>query len=573
MRKNSIEFKTGFTSEAGTYRTNKDFFAYAELDDYACYIAADGLDSDEEVKSAELAVNCFFEYFMENPTMSRRKIKNYIMHVHKKLIANSTSVRLKSSIVIMVTDYTSIIWVVSGNARLYHFRKGGFSFRSKDQSVAQMMLDAGKISEEECNIHDERNNLTNFIGNAKGFTPFISKKFKLNDGDSVVMATSGFWENTDTLDLVEALKEGTEPSEIICGLEDLFLSRQSKVIENYTVAVILMNKVFKEGPKQDKRIKLIKKIAMFLIPILIVASIGLIVRNVKKKNLEKDAFQYEQDGDKNLKDKLYDKAEEAYANAVKAVKAINDKESLERVERKHSILNKILEGDGQYDKQDFKNANISYTDAMGNLKFFSQYDNNAFSKEEMYNTLDKKIKNTKNCLNVIDLFSKGNKLLDEGKFAEAKKAFEDAKKLANEIYYTEMAEKSDKKLEEANEKLKEAKAAGDKKKEAAELSEKLCKAIEDECKDVEDMVKEGQNLEKKKEYDKAITTYEDAIDKYKEILEMPNVEEYKPVKEDKKVTDLMKTKNIEKKIKELKFKNIDLEKMKKEEEAKVAGKV
>ncbi|KNY30466.1 PP2C family protein-serine/threonine phosphatase [Pseudobacteroides cellulosolvens] len=570
MRKNSIEFKTGFTSEAGTYRTNKDFFAYAELDDYACYIAADGLDSDDEVKSAELAANCFFEHFMENPTMSRRKIKNYIMHVHKKLIANSTSVRLKSSIVIMVTDYTSIIWVVSGNARLYHFRKGGFSFRSKDQSVAQMMLDAGKISEEECNMHDERNNLTNFIGNAKGFTPFISKKFKLNDGDSVVMSTSGFWENIDTLDLVEALKEGTEPSEIICGLEDLFLSRQSKVIENYTLAVILMNKVFKEGPKQDKRIKLIKKIAMILVPILIVASIGLIVRNVKKKNLVKDAFQYEQDGDKNLKDKLYDQAEEAYSNAVKAVKAINEKEALQRVERKHSILKKLLEGDEQYDKQDFKNANVSYTDAMGNLKFFSQYDNNAFSKEEMYNTLDKKIKNTKNCLNVIDLFSKGNKLFDGGKFAEAKKAFEDAKKLANEIYYTDMAEKSEKKAGEADEKLKEIEKDKGKKNEEEKLLATFTNEVKTKWKDVEELVKDAKGFETK-EYEKAIGRYNKAIEKCEEIAKLPSSEDYKAIKDKKEVTEMKEIKDAIKKQTEFEDKVIDLEKKKEEEATKKAG--
>jgi len=570
MRKNSIEFKTGFTSEAGTYRTNKDFFAYSELDDYACYIAADGLDSDEEVKSAELATNCFFEYFLENPTMSRRKIKNYIMHVHKKLVANSTSVRLKSSMVIMVTDYTHVIWVVSGNARLYHFRNGGFSFRSKDQSVAQMMVDAGKISEEECNTHDERNNLTNFIGHAKGFTPFISKKFRLNDGDAVIMSTAGFWENIDTLDLVEALKAGTEPDEIVCGLEDLFLSRQSKVIDNYTVAVILMNKVYKEGPKQDKRLKMAKKIAMVLVPIIIVTSIGLIVRNVKKKNLVKDAFQYEQDGDKNIKDKLYSQAEEAYSNAVKAIKAINEKEALQRVETKHSILKKMLEGNEQYDKQDFKNANTSYTTAMGNLKFFSQYDNIAFSKEEMYNILDKKIKNTKNCLNVIDLYSKGNKLFDEGNFAEAKKAFEDAKKLANEIYYTDMAEKSEKKADEANEKLKEIEKDKGKKVEQDKLLATFINEVKTKWKEMEDFVKDAKTFEAK-EYEKAIVRYKKAIEKCEEIAKLSSNEDYKTIKDKEEVTEMKELKEVAKKQTDFEDKVIDLEKKKEDEAAKKAG--
>lgn len=563
MRKNSIEFKTGFTSEAGTYRTNKDFFAYTELDDMACYIAADGLDSDEEVKSAELAANSFFECFLENPTMSRRKIKNYIMHVHKMLVANSTSVRLKSSMIIMITDYTNMIWVVSGNARLYHFRNGGFCFRSKDQSVAQMMVDAGKISDEECNFHDERNNLTNFLGHAKGFTPFISKKFKLCDGDSVIMATSGFWENIESLDLVETLKDGKEPNEIICGLEDMFLSRQNKVINNYTVAVILMNKVFKEGPRQDKRIKMAKKIAMILVPVIIVASIGLIVRNVKKKNLEKDAIAFEQDGDKNLKDKLYDQAEEAYASAVKAVKAINEKESLERVETKHSILKKVLEGDEQYDKQDFENAKVSYTNAMGSLKFFSQYDNNIFSKEDLYNTLDKKIKNTKNCLDVKEQFSKGNKLFDDAKFKESLPVYEAALKKAEDIYYDDMVDKLEKKIEEAKKKLEEAEAAAAGQAKDKKLMEDFTKEVKDKWKEMEDFVKDAKAYENK-EYEKAIGRYEKAIEVCEIIVELPNKEDYKDIKDKKEVKEMKEITEAKKKQIEFGDKIIDLNKIKDE---------
>ena len=36
MRKNSSEFVTSFTSEAGTFRINKDFYAY-EMDDLLLY--------------------------------------------------------------------------------------------------------------------------------------------------------------------------------------------------------------------------------------------------------------------------------------------------------------------------------------------------------------------------------------------------------------------------------------------------------------------------------------------------------------------------------------------------------
>lgn len=54
MRKLNSKFKTSFISEEGTFLQNKDYFAFAELDNYACYVVADGIDEDKELESAKL---------------------------------------------------------------------------------------------------------------------------------------------------------------------------------------------------------------------------------------------------------------------------------------------------------------------------------------------------------------------------------------------------------------------------------------------------------------------------------------------------------------------------------------
>ena len=48
MRKENAKFDTKFISEAGSYLVNSDYFAFVELKDYACYVVADGIDSDEK---------------------------------------------------------------------------------------------------------------------------------------------------------------------------------------------------------------------------------------------------------------------------------------------------------------------------------------------------------------------------------------------------------------------------------------------------------------------------------------------------------------------------------------------
>ncbi len=44
MRKQNSKFLTAFISEAGSELENNDYFAFVELDKYACYVIGDGLN-------------------------------------------------------------------------------------------------------------------------------------------------------------------------------------------------------------------------------------------------------------------------------------------------------------------------------------------------------------------------------------------------------------------------------------------------------------------------------------------------------------------------------------------------
>src|SRR5699024_2470101 len=113
---------------------------------------------------------------------------------HHWLKEESTRVRLKASIMIVVTDYSKIIWAVAGNARLYHFRHGRLQTRSYDQSLAQQMADEEQISFAAIDRHEERHNLLSYLGKPDFFEPYVSKKIVLSDGDVMMLCTPGAWE-------------------------------------------------------------------------------------------------------------------------------------------------------------------------------------------------------------------------------------------------------------------------------------------------------------------------------------------------------------------------------------------
>ena len=71
MRKENASFETKFISEAGSYLNNADYFAFVELKDYACYVIADGIDTDDMKKSAQQAVTAVIAKFSDMPGMSK----------------------------------------------------------------------------------------------------------------------------------------------------------------------------------------------------------------------------------------------------------------------------------------------------------------------------------------------------------------------------------------------------------------------------------------------------------------------------------------------------------------------
>lgn len=154
---------------------NKDYFAYTELDDVACWVAVKGLDSDQEINSAELAAKAILEKFIENPSMSRGRIKKYLKNAQQILQAQSLRVRLKASIVIVVSDYSKMICAVAGNSRLYQFRNGTLAYKSSDQSFAQNWANENDY-EIDISQHEERSNLLNYLGKPNSFQPYVSKK-------------------------------------------------------------------------------------------------------------------------------------------------------------------------------------------------------------------------------------------------------------------------------------------------------------------------------------------------------------------------------------------------------------
>lgn len=496
MRKYSSEFSTSFVSEGGSFIQNKDYFAFIELDDFACWVVADGIDSEEEINSAEIAVKSIFADFSERPTMSRRKIEKYIINANKKLGKESRNINLQASLLFVITDYTKIIWAVSGNARLYHNRKEDINFRSKDQSLAQAIVDSGEIGEYEIDFHPERNNLLNYLGIEEGFKPFVSKPYKLIDGDIMIMGTSGFWENLNNTDIISALKASKDSKELVDTLEEKILERKLKVVSNYTIVAIFVDKAFIE--KKKNKMVYVKRVAAILIPIIIMLAIVLFYRSMQiKKMMESRTIisKYEKEADELVENGYFDDALEEYNKAKPYLKSAKNTKTEASIDTKANITKLIVSGDKSFEGNDYEKAKNMYIKARikaNNSEEFDTYE------------INKRIEKVDNYINILEIKKEGDKYLQNENYTKAKATYEKARASALKIGFEGAVNDLKSKLDETNSKIAE---------------------IDKEKKEVmaKDYEKKGDKKLADLKYEDAIKLYTSAQEVYQEVNNIQGV--------------------------------------------------
>ncbi len=370
MRKDNASFITKFISEAGSYLVNADYFAFVELKDYACYVIADGIDIDEKKESAKLAITTVITKFSENPGMSAGKLKQYMKAAHQTLLEEAEEIRLEASMTILLTDYKKAMWAHAGNCRLYWLKNGTIRTVTKDTSLTQKMVDDEEIPIDQLAYHEERNNLYTYLGQPGRFSPVISGKKVLEDGDILLLMTRGVWENVGEAEIIDAI-DGVSKAEDVCtGLEDVILSQRMDVIENYTIATVFVDKIYK-NPKAGKYKKIIKIVVSLLVVLLTLIATLTISRVQKNKtNIEK-MEKYKTRGIEYLQENNYLSADEqmneAYKTSedVKAGKKSKNYTKVMCVETYEKLTDNLNRGMQALQEKEYKKAAGLFQTAVG----------------------------------------------------------------------------------------------------------------------------------------------------------------------------------------------------------------
>ena len=426
MRKQNSTFKTAFTSEADKNLKNTDSFGYVELDKYACYVVADGIDDQVDGTAAKLAVDTIISAFTEAPSMRKGAIRRYLRAANRALLAADSKMRLKASVIVVVSDYVKLRYGQAGNARLRLYRDGFLRLQSKDQSLSMDLVKEEKLEPDKLTKHQERHNLYCYLGQDKDFRPYISKKFKLSDSDAAALMTRGLWEHMDDGILKDAFADASdEPQETVDAVEDLLLSAQPEDLGSYTFAAIFFNKVYTDPNRKRK----IKRAVMIAIPILLVLVVVAIVLIVLYNNRQKQIASMEQnyyDTIEYIQEDNYIRAQEKCQEALSLAEDLGDEEIRSDTDNYLKLIESVIAGDDAL-------TNGQYSDAQ--RYFLNAQNRSRYADNLGQDYISDRLAQTSQYMSVYEMISLGDTLAQGMQYEAAEEQYLAARALAAQIYF------------------------------------------------------------------------------------------------------------------------------------------
>lgn len=182
-----------FTSAGLVRKNNQDSILSATKDNFGLFAVADGMGGHfgGEIASGRLidALKKWWTEFIANPAkfdVCITEIKSVITDVNCSIYNEfSKTGKICGTTLALVLIYEDKYLLINiGDSRIYSLRKKVFSQESVDHVFSKEAKLSGKLTDEEINIHKNKNKLTSAIG--------CKEKFKMNVKTAPLNASSFF---------------------------------------------------------------------------------------------------------------------------------------------------------------------------------------------------------------------------------------------------------------------------------------------------------------------------------------------------------------------------------------------
>lgn len=189
-------------SRKGDRDENEDRVGHTYSRDVLLMVIADGMGGHERGEvAAEIAVTEITRLFRIEARSRLPRPSEFLVSAidaaHRAIAAHAAAQSLLESprttcVACVVQDGTAW-WAHSGDSRLWVLRGGGLAAATRDHSRVQQLVDSGAITPQAAATHPDRNKVYSCLGGVVPPVISVGAGFALQTGDTVILATDGFW--------------------------------------------------------------------------------------------------------------------------------------------------------------------------------------------------------------------------------------------------------------------------------------------------------------------------------------------------------------------------------------------
>lgn len=236
--------ETASLSKQGGRKNNQDSLGFELNESGGCWVVADGLGGHAGGETASrMAVEKTLELFHAKSPGNSEFIANCFDTVQtvlqKKASEEFDLSGMRTTMTVLVSEGDAAVWGHIGDSRLYWFRQGFVMQQTRDHSVPQMLVDAGKLTLEGIRGHEDQNRLTRAMGQEGAIRPTILlEPLQIEDGDAALLCSDGLWEYVLEKEMEEDFSSSRTADEWLKSMEKRVLARATGQHDNYTAIAV-----------------------------------------------------------------------------------------------------------------------------------------------------------------------------------------------------------------------------------------------------------------------------------------------------------------------------------------------
>lgn len=200
---------------------------------------ADGVAGEN---SGEIASKLCLELLSNIKFSKKTNLNKKILDIHENLrcygLSHDDSLNMQTTLCALAVDEDNAAYSINiGDSRMYRFHEGKLTQLTKDQSLVELLYDAGRITSDEKKIHQKRNVIFPVMGNVTSLpSPDIKKIGEIPPGDLIIICSDGLSDYASANEIEEILSAKAILPKRLSSLVSLAINNGSK--DNVTILAV-----------------------------------------------------------------------------------------------------------------------------------------------------------------------------------------------------------------------------------------------------------------------------------------------------------------------------------------------